>query len=115
MLRSARSARLEAWAASPSFETRSFGPLLRMRSEQVQNLNCLRLIQPELGPARHRGVDVLLLGPDLRREARAAEFGVGVIVEIHRGVGQHAIPLAGAEQRRVAVALTRRWIEAGAE
>ena len=33
MLRSARSARLEAWAASPSFETRSFGPLLRMRSE----------------------------------------------------------------------------------
>src|SRR5204862_4000416 len=33
MLRGARSARLEAWAASPSFETRSFGPLLRMRSE----------------------------------------------------------------------------------
>src|SRR3954463_8194885 len=35
MLRSARSARLEAWAASPSFETRSFGPLLRMRLECV--------------------------------------------------------------------------------
>src|SRR5204862_1073853 len=34
MLRRPRSGRLEAWAASPSFETRSFGPLLRMRSEE---------------------------------------------------------------------------------
>src|SRR5437764_10102931 len=34
MLRSARSARLEAWAASPPFETPAFGGLLRVRPRE---------------------------------------------------------------------------------
>src|SRR5258708_7832746 len=77
--------------------------------------HALRLLQAELGPARHRGVDVLLLRPDLGREARAAKLGIGVVVEVHGGVDQHAIPLAGAEQCGIAVALARRGIEPRAE
>src|SRR5512142_580617 len=75
----------------------------------------LRLLQPELGEAGVGGVDVLLVGARRRREARAVEILVRVVVEVHGGVDQHPVPLAGAEQRRSAVALAGRGIEAEAE
>src|SRR4029079_14316327 len=85
------------------------------QSPRAQILRVLRILESQFAPARHGGVDVFLLRPDLGREARAAELGIGVVVEVHGGVDQHAVPLAGAEQRRIAVALAGRGIEAGAE
>ena len=65
---------------------------------------------------RLHGVDVGLWSrPGLGREARAVEIRIGVVVEVHGGVDQHAVPLAGAEQRRIAVALAGRGIEAEPE
>src|SRR5580693_2662627 len=75
----------------------------------------LPLIQPQLPPPLHHRVDVLLLRPHRRREAGAAEIGVRVVIEIDGGVDQHAVPLAGAELRDVAVALAHRRIEPGAD
>src|SRR5215470_13721837 len=69
-------------------------------------------LEPELAPApRNRG-NVGFARPHFWWEARAAEIGVGVVVEVHRGVDQHSIPLAGAEQRRIAVTPPRRGVEA---
>src|SRR5207237_1062754 len=114
-LRGARSATKQSLSRGRRKWRDCFASLAMTAFCACANLNRLRFVQPELGPARHGGVDVLLLRPDLRWEARAAELGVGVVIEIHRGVDQHAVPLAGAEQRRVAVALAGGGIEAGAE
>src|SRR6202035_2485452 len=82
---------------------------------RTYSLSGLPLLQPQLPPPLHHRIDILLLRPHRRREARAAEIGVRVVVEIDGGVDQHAVPFAGAELRDVAVALAHRGIEAGAE
>src|SRR5262245_44520 len=77
--------------------------------------SAFRLAEAELAPPGIRLIDVVLLRPYGRREAGAAEVGIGVVVQIHGGVDQHPVPFAGTEQRGVAVALAHRWIEAKPE
>src|SRR5689334_18424127 len=107
--------------ASPSGITgtrASRGPVMTADLASIsvdRTLTAVRFFQPELVPPRRRGVDVGLIRPNLGREARTIQLGVGVVIEIHRGVDQHPVPLAGAEKRRVAVALAGRGIEARAE
>src|SRR5262249_58006657 len=71
--------------------------------------------EAELAPAGVGLRDVVLVWPDGRREAGAAVIRIGVVVEIHGGVDQHPAPLAGAEQRGIAVALAHRRIDPHAE
>ena len=73
------------------------------------------LIEAQFAPARLHRIEIFLRRPHRRREARAAEIGIGVVVEIEGGVDQHAIPFAGAELRDVAVAPPGRRIEPGAK
>src|SRR5262245_38697103 len=87
----------------------------RPRFSLLLGLVPLQLVEAKLTPALARGLDILLLGPDCRRKARAAKFRVGVVIEVHGGVDQHPIPFAGTEQSRVAVALARRWVDSEAE
>src|SRR6266705_1899709 len=70
-----------------------------------------RFVEAEFAPARFDCVDIFRRRPDQRRKPRAVEFGIGIVIEIHGGIDQHAIPFAGAEQRGVASALARRWSE----
>jgi hypothetical protein len=55
-------------------------------------------------PRRAWACQCRLLG-DVVGEKRAAELGIGVVVEVHGGVDRHPVALAGAAQSRVAVAL----------
>src|SRR3954469_24795779 len=71
----------------------------------------LQLIETELIPALLGRFDIVLLRPDRGREAGAAKFRVWIVVEVDGGIDQHAVPFAGAELRRIAVALACRWIE----
>src|SRR5438876_12000860 len=77
MLSSARSARLEAWAASPSFETHRFAMLLRMRSGRVARSTMRLLLECLVEPARdHRGdLLVVLLQHQDMAVALDAEIG----------------------------------------
>src|SRR5262249_11255492 len=73
------------------------------------------LVETKLAPARLGGLDIVRRRPDGRRVACAAEFGIGVVVEVDGRVDQHPVPLAGPIERRIAVAFAGRWIEAQAE
>src|SRR5476651_2071334 len=85
------------------------------RSARSTDATLLALVEAEFRPARLRRSDILVGWPDLGRKTRAAQVRVGVVVEVHGGVDQHAVPFAGTEQGRVAVALAGRGIEPGAE
>src|SRR5262249_24986427 len=72
-------------------------------------------LQPELAPPpRYRG-DIRFARPDLWREPRAPKIRVRVVVEIHGGVDQHPVPLAGTEQCRIAVTAASRGVKPGPE
>src|SRR5215470_16736903 len=74
-----------------------------------------RLPQSKLAPARVSPVDVVLVRPDRRRKAGAAELRIGIVVEVHGGIDQHPVPFAGAEQLGIAVTPAGRGVESGAE
>src|SRR5262249_53770946 len=75
----------------------------------------IHLVETKLAPARLRSLDIVRRGPDGRRVACAAEFGIGVVVEVDGRVDQHPVPLPGPIERRVAVAFAGRWIETQAK
>src|SRR5262249_6247646 len=65
------------------------------------------LVQPEFFQAPARRLPSFRRRPQRRRKPRAAEIGIGLIVEIDRGIDQQPIPFARTEQSDVAVALAR--------
>src|SRR5262249_58400147 len=69
-------------------------------------LFAFRVAEPELAPAGIGLGDVVRLRPNRRGESGAAVVRIGIVIEVLGSVDQHAVPLAGAEQRRIAVALT---------
>src|SRR6266581_2031634 len=70
-----------------------------------------QLVEAKLAPALARSLLVFFRWPCGGRIAGAAELGIGIVVEVDGGIDQHAVPLASAEQRRIAVALAGRGIE----
>src|ERR1700756_3023806 len=66
-------------------------------------LFAFRLSEPELAPAGISLGDVVRLRPNRRRESGAAVVRIGIVIEVLGSVDQHTVPLAGAEQRRIAV------------